>query len=1290
MINELPPINTVLDKQFISIPVATGYKSYEVDQESKTFYSKETEIIIPSLHGTSHVSTDPVPDATPDIHGLMSSSDKAKLDTLLQMRLGVLGFQGSGFPDDGGFLCFPAGSKVLLPNSSSKSIESLNVGDEVITHTGKVQKIIKTFRRTYAGKLRQIWVSGHFKDKFAATPEHPVLAIKNVNNYNAMKIGFQKLDIGKPSWISVNELRVGDYIARRHASEKIIDRDVIYIEDITERVEICEGKAYSYESTNGTLAPAWRDTKGPEMHRNTAKPVNNEIVVGPEFLRLCGYYLSEGHIDGRPGAPKEVIFSVHTDEAFGALGADITHCCEFVFGIRPTIKPNPSGGYSHQLCLQNAIAARFIKQLLPGTAHTKLIPQWMMELPAEKQKWLLTAFLEGDGSINIRKSSKTIGCGLCNEQLINQLCALFERQDATPIVRSYRVFLPSTQKWYDGYHVDIQASDLPWLLNALGGPELRENKEKWPRRINLSIKSNGYTLRRIKAITDIEYNNDVFNIKVENDNSYIVNGLVAHNCGDVILASGSELLTIERIGNTIRFSVDNVTPLVCNTDACSQIYWVQDESASKSIRPPSCNGVMPNVNSYGEFKVYLLPENTVIDSTNPLATLNTKGNYPTFAFTRYNNAITPYQASLEAVLARNSDGTSNVGWAFTPGSTGIVSCVYFMGKNSNSQQMKFELWPNKTPGLLGSLLFNGNSITKQMAVIVNYTTDVLHTNQYTCKYWDVVNQKAIGDTRDECGISNATFTATNVWAYQNPGNSPNDPTNPQALVPDYTTGLLPVGTLVDLWEFEINRANGCRTLVRYFSKEPKLNAANIWALSGSVQFGDLLIARDEQNDPNAGSSIVVSKISVADVRLFEDTVWGLTNFEDPLFLSDDGESAQEGSEIVKEPSGIEINNSVVAKICTNVEDQYGVYRMGLEIIERPLPSQLQPSPHSVPEIVTDRPVFLWNRQGHMNSLTTMKIGQPDAESVAFPPYDLLLRAPIDKFGNLYLNILRRGMFTTGKFAGSYYIVANGVRWEDMPAEGTLRILTGSYRNYVWKYDYKAAFSPFNDNAITLIGDTILFPFDNDISGFSGSDYDRVPSDTTVVELLHQDFNAPAVRFQFTQAISNGKVALTMQAIVGTLDMNVKYPLDTSSSTLDDMVRGFSPGYTVSRIFSQSDVILDGVGANVVSSPSSFRLYRGGLIVGGTTEQWNDVTVMHRDAQVWIWWNGLIVSPDPVACASLPTPVAVNTPYFPITNMFNSGKVGLRLFPGAFVRQMDTRTQLKLFNEYAYGQLQISV
>lgn len=741
--------------------------------------------------------------------------------------------------------------------------------------------------------------------------------------------------------------------------------------------------------------------------------------------------------------------------------------------------------------------------------------------------------------------------------------------------------------------------------------------------------------------------------------------------GDIILASGSEFISIERVGNVVRFTVDNPVPLNCGCEECANIFWIQDESDIRAIRPPSCNGVLPDVNAYGELKIHLLPESTILDSSNPLPTLNQKGSFPALIFKRAENALTSGLGEIQIILARNSNATTNIGWAMTPGATGTPECVWFMGTDDNGNQIRFELLPQSEPNLLGALLYKGHTLTRQMAVITGYESTVLATNQYTVRKWSVDQAEPVG----------GSFAATNVWRYNNPENSTTSPVDPKQLVLDATVDLLPIGTLVQLWEFKIGEATDGTSITRsFFNLEPKVNADNLWGMGGVIRFGDLLEEREEVA-PASPSAITAAADNISDVRLFERTVWGITGFEDPLLLSDDGTTQSgtvdtEGEPLdTGEPSGIPLNNRFVADIDPLLP--------GLRVTE------------TVPNSDHERPVFIWHRGNHKNFLMKALVGRPD--NSRFPPVDVLLRAPIDSFDDRFMKVIRRGMFDNGPFAGNWFIVVKGLGWHDLPPTGVVRTLTGPFRDEVWQYFFKTAFSPFDDDGITLVGMDEPFLFDEDAEATAETapiDIDTsvlVPGNTTVAELLHTDYTSPALRLEFSVLDQPGSESVQLQFKGGILDMSDPYELNIGPDVSDDLVRGMRPGgFSVSRIFTQDGFIAST--ENPTSDPDGFVVYDGGelpVIVDGETERWNELMIMFRNGQLWVWWNNLLIPPDPAESSGLPVPVTVSTPYFPVETNLEVGKVGLRLWPGTKIREIEIRDQLSSFNEFVNGQLMIT-
>lgn len=830
-----------------------------------------------------------------------------------------------------------------------------------------------------------------------------------------------------------------------------------------------------------------------------------------------------------------------------------------------------------------------------------------------------------------------------------------------------------------------------------------------------------------------------------------------------ILFGSSDGIVIEKVGNLIRWTMNAPVPITCNVEECAKIYWIQDETQSDKIRPPVCAGKLFGATVPGELDVVIYPDNLIVNSSNPVPVLAARSSYPGFKIKRYVNAFaTQDLASLDLILERANDTTSKVGWSMTPGPLGIAENVWFMGMDVDGNQIRFEMNPAPTFGsnlpdsqLLGSIVYNGHTLTRQMAIITNYTSGTTSLNEYECRFWSINNETAVGDS----------FVAVNAWSYN----------SDEALIKDRIEDILPIGTLVEIWEFQVQELNGNRIVRRYFSKQPKLNPSHLFSLSGLIKFGHILGSREEVS-PGPGETDLTAFVEQSeDLRLIERDQWGITGFEDPVLLSDDLDETSsidvslDVAEVLGEntflPSpNVEVRVTDTALIVngydgyyaefTNLSDLAGrtffVYQNSTNSItiggidsselntaiaiagglptvitlfsksEISAPSGIPVNNRFLAQIDSSRPalvvenldpdsdrelpVFLWHRTSHKNFYLRAKLGMP--LNSQFPPIDILLRAPVDSFDDVFMQVISRGHYSSGPFVGRSYIKVSGVSFRDLPKSGALRILTGIYRDTIWKYDYKIAFgSSVNGSGLILVGQVGSdFRFDEDfipgdsysnptgtdvVTGTDPTSVDPMPDKTTIVQLLRHDYSSPCLRIESSVNDNIGSESVQMQFKVGMLDMSEPYELNLTNSK-DNYVRGLRPGqFTVSRIFTQDGFIETGA-ETVTSEPSAFVVYKGNSVAGsnGSTELFNDLEVIYKDDQLWIFWNGLLVTPDPVSSAALEEPVVVNTAYFPLISDMETGKVALRMWPGAVVRQVEIRDQLIKKSEYMYGQLEI--
>ena len=281
----------------------------------------------------------------------------------------------------------------------------------------------------------------------------------------------------------------------------------------------------------------------------------------------------------------------------------------------------------------------------------------------------------------------------------------------------------------------------------------------------------------------------------------------------------------------------------------------------------------------------------------------------------------------------------------------------------------------------------------------------------------------------------------------------------------------------------------------------------------------------------------------------------------------------------------------------------------------------------------------------------------------------------------------------GNINGLNYVMVCGADFGDIPPFGTIRILNpGSATNQIYNYNKKFVFPSEVINpvfgvpsSLTISGCDVLvlangFPDNKAYLGNVGD----------VVEIVHQDYDNPVIRLQYSFDAATSAVSL--QLIVGQLDMSLPYDIDNPTDEIDDFVRGLAPGYVVSAVYTQAGT-WSGIGTQPASTPKGFKFLDGGAVSGGDqAEYWNKIEVMLRDNQIWVWWNGLLIPPYGPLNALLPTPVSIGTPYFPIDfnpNIQPFGKCGLKMWPGSKIRRLDIKSQIKIFSEFTYGQLELT-
>ena len=430
--------------------------------------------------------------------------------------------------------CFPIGTSISLTDGTEIPIESVKVGDEVVTHTGKNGIVCQTYKRPYSGKMMHLSVAG-LMDEISLTPEHPVYTVKGDVFKRAQRAHIFKRMSGiqlkdsqttlledlHPEFIVAGEMKIGDRI---------------YIPFSTEVVHT------------------------PELH-----PLDND------FAALLGYYASEGCLDRYSGERKKyknflrgVVF-VFGPGDINAIERVKTIARRFGHIVTPVQNVNDAG---IRVAVSWTDFAGVCDKHIGSKSQTKFLSKEIMTMPLEWQKNFLGAYLSGDGHFSRSgdRYAGSIKASTASKRLASDIQKLAARigmvVSTSKRVQGKAGFGPKNNLIYElscGAS-SVQDSEIWKYCDRFEAPPKRRSHSKI--RIH-----NGYLISYVSGVSQTEFKDDVYNFEVTGDNSYVAKGIAVHNCngnGDFFpeVELQENYKTFIRRGNYMNHQSDDISKAV--------------------------------------------------------------------------------------------------------------------------------------------------------------------------------------------------------------------------------------------------------------------------------------------------------------------------------------------------------------------------------------------------------------------------------------------------------------------------------------------------------------------------------------------------------------------------------------------------------------------------------------------------------------------------------------------------------------------------------------------------------
>lgn len=408
-------------------------------------------------------------------------------DRILKMKLGrqVVPVQVqliiSDFCNQDCSWCFPP-ETLVLHEDGYIPIEDVEEGMRIFDGSGNLQYVKNSFSRKHVGKLLKFKIARLGLD-FRLTGEHPVW----------IKRGEYTGDV------AAKNVKPGDFV--RVPVLKTPEVSTISVDWLLDNVQHNEGDA---------------------RYQKAKTSIPNIILLNKYFGELCGYYLSEGHcsfITNRPNSGN--VTWTFSNEEYEYVKR-VEYLVENIFEL-PT-KQNIIKS-THQVQVGSRIVTDLFAVLFGSGSRLKQINPALWGAPKEFLEGLWKGYLNGDGCLNDKSLSTTslgLALGLLNLAYRSGLSPnLYSGMQGESEIEG-RIIKPKGLS----YTIRFRGKDRSYYSRIVG--ETPENK----RLVNWKElpRHGSDPLFQIKTVEEEDYDGLVYNLSVENSETYIANSIAVHNC----------------------------------------------------------------------------------------------------------------------------------------------------------------------------------------------------------------------------------------------------------------------------------------------------------------------------------------------------------------------------------------------------------------------------------------------------------------------------------------------------------------------------------------------------------------------------------------------------------------------------------------------------------------------------------------------------------------------------------------------------------------------------------------
>jgi len=433
--------------------------------------------------------------------------------------------------------CFLPNTNVLTVDGY-KFIQDLNVGDFVYTHSGVIEKIYKFLPKYVKETVYAIKTMGN--DVVKCTKNHPWLSIIR---------GWKEApDLDEVGWHVTKELKVGNLIAIPKLNVPIKTIDSIDLSGYSDKFknkiteydlflnkikdkdinvkQFCRLNNLKYSKVNQWLSNP--------LQRPNVYDLQTELQINKDTAWFLGLFLAEGWVDNNKY--RKTICITLGDEP-ELINKTISVISEYL-NIVPNIRylKNQKGcqiNFTHQF-LSEMLSIDFYTDKFNKYSYTKKIPSWFINTGKENIRYFLKGYFEGDGCFYENdKKSCFLTMTSVSEKLVDDIKLFFTMLGVLPNktfqnTAGISTICGRTVNIKNRYNLTISGRQLNKAFKLL---DIKSKHFENVVRYQRFYENDKYWFVPITGMEEEYYEGFVYNLEVEKEHSYLVNGgLSAHNC----------------------------------------------------------------------------------------------------------------------------------------------------------------------------------------------------------------------------------------------------------------------------------------------------------------------------------------------------------------------------------------------------------------------------------------------------------------------------------------------------------------------------------------------------------------------------------------------------------------------------------------------------------------------------------------------------------------------------------------------------------------------------------------